>query len=114
MSKGYVRMKVLEPGIRNMVITKAVHHTKRAVKIVLGFIVLIAGIIMLVTPGPGWAAIAVGLALLSTEFHWAGRLLARLKREGGRLIHSSWAKHVMARVKQQGIRIRDVVRGSPR
>ncbi len=102
-----------EPRIDGMVITKAVHHTKRAVKIVVGFVVLLAGIIMLVTPGPGWAAIAVGLAILATEFHWAARLLERLKQEGGRLVHSSWVKRFLARIKQHGIRLRAVVRGSP-
>jgi len=40
---------------------------------------------MLVTPGPGWVAIAVGLALLAREFAWARWLLRRLKAGGGRL-----------------------------
>ncbi len=106
--------EVSEPWIESMVITKAVRHTRRAVKIVIGFAVLLAGIIMLVTPGPGWATIAVGLAILATEFHWAARILERLKREGGRLVHSSWAKRFLARIKQHGIRLRAVVRGSPR
>jgi hypothetical protein len=34
---------------------------------------------MLVTPGPGWAAIFGGLFLLASEFHWAHRLLEYLK-----------------------------------
>jgi uncharacterized protein (TIGR02611 family) len=44
-----------------------------------GTTVLGAGIAMLVLPGPGWAAIFVGLAILSTEFHWAHRLRRRLR-----------------------------------
>jgi hypothetical protein len=40
---------------------------------------------MLVTPGPGWVAIGLGLALLAAEFVWARRLLNRLKAEGNRL-----------------------------
>ena len=35
---------------------------------------------MLITPGPGWVAIIVGLAVLATEYVWAERLLARVKR----------------------------------
>jgi uncharacterized protein (TIGR02611 family) len=35
---------------------------------------------MLVLPGPGWAAIFVGLAILSTEFSWARRLTQRMRR----------------------------------
>ena len=54
----------------------------KVAKIVAGIILLLAGIIMLVTPGPGWAAIVVGLGLLSTEFRWAKRLLDRIKKKG--------------------------------
>jgi uncharacterized protein (TIGR02611 family) len=36
-----------------------------------GVAVLLAGIAMLVLPGPGWAAIFVGFAVLATEFAWA-------------------------------------------
>jgi uncharacterized protein (TIGR02611 family) len=46
---------------------------------VLGGIILIAGVIMLVTPGPGLVTIAVGLAVLGSEYHWARRLLARVR-----------------------------------
>jgi len=35
---------------------------------------------MLPLPGPGWAVIFVGLAILSTEFHWARRLTQRMRR----------------------------------
>ena len=44
----------------------------------LGFIVLTAGIVMLVTPGPGIAAIVLGLAMLALEFAWAERWLERI------------------------------------
>ncbi len=46
---------------------------------------LLAGLIMLVTPGPGWLTIALGLAVLAAEFVWARRLLSRLKAQGIRL-----------------------------
>jgi uncharacterized protein (TIGR02611 family) len=51
----------------------------RIAKIVVGFSLLASGIAMLVLPGPGWLAIAGGLALLADEFHWARRLSDRLK-----------------------------------
>ncbi len=41
---------------------------------VLGVAVILAGIVMLVIPGPGWLTIFLGLAILGTEFHWARRL----------------------------------------
>jgi len=62
-----------------------VQQAKRLVKVIVGFTLLLLGIVMLVTPGPGWVAIGLGLALLAAEFVWARRLLNRLKAEGNRL-----------------------------
>ena len=52
---------------------------KRWGRVVLGFVLLAAGVSMLVLPGPGWASIIAGLALLATEFAWAQRLLQTVK-----------------------------------
>jgi uncharacterized protein (TIGR02611 family) len=41
---------------------------------VLGGVFVLAGLIMLITPGPGWLAIFLGLGIWGTEFHWAHRL----------------------------------------
>ena len=38
-----------------------------------------AGVVMLVTPGPGLLAIAGGLGILSTEFDTARRALSRIR-----------------------------------
>jgi len=46
------------------------------VSVIGGFIVL-AGLVMLFTPGPGLVTIAVGMALLATEYEWAKRQLKR-------------------------------------
>jgi uncharacterized protein (TIGR02611 family) len=53
---------------------------KRIVRIVFGFLLLGLGAAMLLLPGPGWLTIALGLALLAREYHWARRLLDYLKR----------------------------------
>jgi uncharacterized protein (TIGR02611 family) len=37
--------------------------------------IVIAGIVLLPLPGPGWAIIFLGLAVLATEYAWAHRLL---------------------------------------
>lgn len=47
---------------------------------VLGGIVLIAGIVLIPYPGPGWLVVFAGLAILATEFAWAGRVLTFAKR----------------------------------
>jgi uncharacterized protein (TIGR02611 family) len=64
---------------------RTVQQTKRFFKILMGFTLLLAGAIMLVTPGPGWLTIALGLAVLAAEYVWARRLLDRLKEHGVRL-----------------------------
>lgn len=46
----------------------------RTLVIALGFICIVAGLVMLVTPGPGWLFIFMGMSLWGTEFHWAHRL----------------------------------------
>jgi uncharacterized protein (TIGR02611 family) len=43
-----------------------------------GFVVLLAGVIMLVTPGPGIPVILLGLGMLALEFAWAERWLERI------------------------------------
>ena len=54
----------------------------RALYIVAGFTVLAAGVIMLVTPGPAFVVIPVGLAMLSLEFAWAEQLLGTAIEKG--------------------------------
>ena len=44
----------------------------------LGFVVCAAGVVMLVTPGPGIPVLIVGLAMLALEFAWAERWLERI------------------------------------
>jgi uncharacterized protein (TIGR02611 family) len=49
----------------------------RAAAVLAGFVVVLAGVAMLVLPGPGLLVIAVGLAVLALEFAWAERVLER-------------------------------------
>jgi hypothetical protein len=72
-------------GLRVVVYPRTVQQVKRWLKIVSGFTLLAAGIIMLVLPGPGWVVILAGLALLAAEYVWAQRLLQRIKAGGTRL-----------------------------
>ncbi len=56
----------------------------RIARIAGGFSLIAAGVIMLVLPGPGIISIVAGLALLSKDMVWAGRLADRLKRRFGK------------------------------
>ncbi len=44
---------------------------RRIVVVVVGFTVLLAGVVMIVVPGPALIVIPVGLAILGIEFAWA-------------------------------------------
>jgi uncharacterized protein (TIGR02611 family) len=56
------------------------HNGKRIGITIAGFAVLLAGLALLVLPGPGWLLIFLGLGILATEYVWAQRLL-RIARE---------------------------------
>jgi uncharacterized protein (TIGR02611 family) len=51
---------------------------------VVGALVVVAGIILLPLPGPGWLVIFAGLGLLASEYEWAARLLRRARELVGR------------------------------
>ncbi|HET7370636.1 MAG TPA: PGPGW domain-containing protein [Gammaproteobacteria bacterium] len=47
-----------------------------------GFILVLAGVVMLITPGPAMVLIPAGLVMLSFEFEWAERLLDYALKRG--------------------------------
>ena len=49
-----------------------------------GILVILAGVAMLILPGPGVAAILLGLWILATEYIWAERLLKKARERAGR------------------------------
>ena len=65
-------------------VLRTVEQVRRVFLIIAGFTLLLAGGVMLVTPGPGMVVILLGLGLLAAEFVWARRLMERIKREGVR------------------------------
>jgi uncharacterized protein (TIGR02611 family) len=69
---------------------RTVEQVRRVFLIIAGFTLLLAGIVMLVTPGPGLVVIFFGLSLLAAEFVWARRLMNRIKREGERVRYDVW------------------------
>jgi uncharacterized protein (TIGR02611 family) len=51
----------------------------RILVLIVGLVLLLAGIIMIVTPGPAVVFIPLGLGVLATEFRWARKLLHRVR-----------------------------------
>lgn len=59
--------------------SKLRQQTRRVTIGVVGGIVLLAGVVMIPYPGPGWVVVFAGLAILAREFEWAQRLLGVVK-----------------------------------
>ena len=68
---------------------ETLRQAKRVIRVVVGFTLLIVGVLLLVLPGPGWVTIFFGLALLAAEFAWARRLLDRLKSTANQVKRSA-------------------------
>jgi len=63
-----------------------VKQVRRVFLVIAGFTLLLAGGVMLVTPGPGLLVIFFGLGMLAAEFVWARRLMDRMRQQGGRVM----------------------------
>ncbi|MEU8173547.1 TIGR02611 family protein [Microbispora hainanensis] len=82
--------------------TPAGRLTLRIVIGVIGTALVVAGLIMVPFPGPGWLVVFAGLAVLATEFTWASRLLAFAKDKvmaaTGWLKRQNWFVRIVAGV----------------
>jgi len=56
-------------------------NLKRIGVTIVGALVVLIGIVLIPLPGPGWAIVFGGLAILATEYVWARRVLAYSKRK---------------------------------
>ena len=57
------------------------NSVKKLIVAVIGFTILIIGILMIVLPGPAFIVIPLGLAILATEFVWAKKWLDKVKQK---------------------------------
>lgn len=56
------------------ILAKLPHPVRFAVVMVIGFVLVLLGLIMMVTPGPGLLFIFFGLTVLALELEWAREL----------------------------------------
>jgi uncharacterized protein (TIGR02611 family) len=76
-----------EPALVRKLRARQAEHKRRGrlyrlMFVLVGMLVLGAGVAMLVTPGPAFVVIPIGLAILSLEFAWAERLLEKALIKG--------------------------------
>lgn len=70
----------IDTGRREETVAEAKRHILlRIGRVLLGVVVLVAGLLMLPLPGPGMLTIAAGLALLASDVPFARRLLDRVR-----------------------------------
>jgi hypothetical protein len=62
-----LRLDALSPGARRIIVS------------IVGGIVLLAGLAMVVLPGPAFVVIPLGLAILASEFEWARRYMKKAR-----------------------------------
>jgi uncharacterized protein (TIGR02611 family) len=65
-----------------------IHHTKRALRIASGTVLLVVGLIFMIPgiPGPGFPLVIVGLGILAVDFVWAHRLKTHLKDQADKVV----------------------------
>ena len=80
----------------------------KVVATVVGGAVVVAGVVMIVLPGPGLVVIGIGLGILATEWDWAKRVLSTVRtklssaratafpKDGSRLRRAAGAAAVLA------------------
>jgi Putative transmembrane protein (PGPGW) len=66
------------------VVRFAFRSSKRIAVTVVGGLLVLAGIAMMVLPGPGLLVVVAGFAVLGTEYAWAAAALDRTKATAGR------------------------------
>jgi uncharacterized protein (TIGR02611 family) len=60
---------------------RTLHVSWQAGVFLVGLAVVIAGVVMLVLPGPGWLTIFAGMAVWATEFVWAQLVMRWTRRK---------------------------------
>ena len=97
--------RVLPPHLRARAWARRRRSTRvvwQALVLLLGFGLVLAGIAMLVLPGPGWASIILGLVVLASEYAWARRLLDPVRR---------WARKAADAALDPRVRRRNLILG---
>jgi uncharacterized protein (TIGR02611 family) len=88
-SPATVRIRLRQQGG----LAKTIRQARRLIVLVVGLTLLLCGVVMLVTPGPGLLLIFAGLTMLALEFLWARRLLRKIKARSRELGWTMFDSH---------------------
>lgn len=79
-------------GARRARATGALGTARKVAVAIVGTAVLVVGVALVVLPGPAFLVIPAGLAILATEFLWAGRLLRYTRSRAARFVARARAR----------------------
>jgi len=88
------RFKLIEQLRRNRLSHRQRSRLIRSGAILAGCILLLAGTIMIVTPGPAFLVLGLGFYLLALEFDWAERLLEVVLEKAEQAKGNSFTKSI--------------------
>ncbi|RCS96012.1 TIGR02611 family protein [Brevibacterium aurantiacum] len=75
-------------------------HAARLYRIVVGAVgtlIVLIGLLLVPLPGPGWLIVIIGLFVISSEFHWAQRILRFVRVHVERWTHWIMAQPLWVR-----------------
>lgn len=81
-----------EPWPFNRLVRLGLRQVWRLIILMVGGTVLLLGLIMVVTPGPAFVVVPIGLAILAVEFAWARRLLHTVRERATRMRDDYWGR----------------------
>ena len=73
----------------NRIVIRTLRVARMLTVLVIGSTVVLVGVVLIVTPGPAFLVIPLGIAILATEFVWARRLLKRMKQQGTQWVNAA-------------------------
>lgn len=76
----------------DLFVRMTLRQIRRLAILVCGLTVMLIGVVMFVTPGPGLLVLPLGLAILAIEFVWARRLLAQVRERAVNIRNDYWRR----------------------
>lgn len=65
----------------NRLFSNGLKQTRKLIVSIIGFTVLIIGLVLIVLPGPAFIVLPLGLAILASEFAWARLMLRKIRKK---------------------------------
>ncbi|MEP7054200.1 MAG: PGPGW domain-containing protein [Actinomycetota bacterium] len=78
-------------------------HARKVGVFVVGWLIVVIGLVLVLLPALGWAIVFVGLSLLATEFAWAAVLTEWVRKKLSAGMHKTQAWRAARRRRRLGV-----------